>query len=167
MAGTLTIVKLLTNKISYAARVLRKCIWRLYKHCFQRRDPRGLWCDWQPMWLQSGRNTKDNVQRRVFINYMVGPGVACVSFRRICTYTDNLLLKSPQKKDIPRKSLAIWCISYKKVMTVLHIQVIRFICVCVCVVTVPAHHLAQWWISFGNCRTCNHFLEIRRKEMNT
>lgn len=132
MAGTLTIVKLLTDKISYAARVLRKCIWRLYKHSFQRRDPRGLWCDWQPMWLQSGRNPKDNVQRRVFINYMVGPGVACVSFRRICTYTDNLLLKSPQKRDIPRKSLAIWCVSYKKVMTVLHIQVIRFICVCVC-----------------------------------
>lgn len=34
MARTLAIVKLLTDKISYAAHVLRK-----YKHSFQRRDP--------------------------------------------------------------------------------------------------------------------------------
>lgn len=122
---------------------------KIIQTLFSKAQPRGLWCDWQPMWLQSCRNPKDNVQRPVFINYMVGLEVACVLFRRICTYTDTLLLKSPQKRDIWTNSLAIWCVSYNKVMTVLHIQVICFNCVCVCVVTIPAHHLAQWWISFG------------------
>lgn len=150
MARTMAIVKLLTDQISCAARVLRKCIWRLYKHSFQRREPRGLWCDWQPMWLQSGRNPKDNVQRPLFINYMAGLEVACVSFRRICTYTDNLLLKSFHRKETSQR--IVWLSGVFPIKRLWQFYIYRsfisFVCVCVCVVTIPAHHLARWWISF-------------------
>lgn len=85
------------------------------------------------IWQKSQRKCSETSFHKL---YMVGLEVACVVFGRICTYTDTLLLGSLQKRDVQSNGFAIWCVSNKKVMTVLHKQVICFncasVCVCVC-----------------------------------
>lgn len=102
------------------------------------------------IWQKSQRKCSETGFHKL---YMVGLEVACVLFRRICTYTDTLFLGFMQKSDVSvqRNSLAIWCVSNKKVMTVLHKQVICFSCASVCV-CVCGHNIispSRWWISLG------------------